>query len=163
MLITSAVSAVPLIDQGPSRAMGREQSVAQPEHRLRPAHHDAVHTGRTDAQPGKAQRFAAEVGKNLWFIPGMSNVLLGAAKAKPGLDGAISGALDGVHKTREDGFDTALLGASTGNYKAVAKGYVGAVIKNEATPESVKKALREGTGLLNLAATLRQPKTALGA
>lgn len=130
---------------------------------MQPAQHDATHAKRQGSQPGKFQRFAAEVGKNLWFIPGMSNVLLGAAKAKPGLDGVVSGALDGFHKTREDGFDKALLGAATGDYKAIATGYLDAVIKNEATPESVKKALREGSGLLNLAATLRQQKTTLGA
>ncbi|MDQ0738808.1 hypothetical protein QF045_001668 [Pseudomonas sp. W4I3] len=130
---------------------------------MQPAQHDAIHGKPHGTQPGKFQRFAAEVGKNLWFIPGMSNVLLGVAKAKPGLEGAVSGALDGLQKTRTDGFDRALLGAATGDYKAIASGYLDAVTKNEATPQSVKKTLRETTGLLNLAATLRQQKITLGA
>ncbi|WP_124406387.1 MULTISPECIES: hypothetical protein [unclassified Pseudomonas] len=153
----SAAFGPSIIHQGASAAIDPEQRMQSAQH------HHTSHAYRDGTPPGKFQRFAADAAKSLWFIPGMSNVLQGIAKAKPGLDGTISGALDGFRKTREDGFDKALLGAVTGDYHAIANGYLNAVVRNDATPESVKKGLREGSGLLDLAATLRQQKIALQA
>jgi hypothetical protein len=152
----SAAFAPPFIHHGMPAAINLEPRMRPAQHQASQAHHDGT-------QPGKFQRFAAETAKNMWFIPGMSNILQGIAKGRPGIDGAISGALDGFRKTREDGFDKALLGAASGDYKAMAEGYVSAVVKNEATPESVKKGLCEGSALLDLAAMLRQQKIALQA
>ncbi|CRN03558.1 hypothetical protein [Pseudomonas sp. 34 E 7] len=159
MPISSAVSGHSIINQGLPPAGGREQPVAQPGQRIGPARHEASHVNRDGTQPGKLQRFAAEAGKNLWFIPGMSNVLLGIAKAKSNGESAVSGALAGFNKTCTDGFDQALVGAATGDYKAVAKGYFDAVRKNEATPGSVKTGLHEVSDAVGLATALRAGKS----
>lgn len=101
------------------------------------------HVKRDGTNKDNLPWFAGEAGKKLWFIPGVSNALQGAANADSGFDATVSGALAGVQKTREDGFDKALAGAATGDIKAVAKGYVDTLVKNEATPASVKEALQE--------------------
>jgi hypothetical protein len=154
----SSVSAPPIVNQGLPLAIGREQSVAQPEQRNKPAPDEASRVNRDGTQPGKLQRFAAEAGKNLWFIPGMSNVLLGIAKAKSNGESAVSGALAGFNKTCADGFDQALVGAATGDYKAVAKGYFDAVRKNDATPSAVKTGLHEASDAVGLATALSAKK-----
>jgi len=154
MPISSAVSGHFPINQGLP-----QQPVAQPGQRTAPTRHEAYHVNRDGTQPGKFQRFAAEAGKNLWFIPGMSNVLLGIANAKSNGESAVSGALAGFNKTCADGFDQALVGAATGDYKAVAKGYFDAVRKNEATPGSVKTGLHEVSDAVGLATALRAGKS----
>lgn len=158
MSTLSAVSAHSLINQGLSLAIGREQSVAKPEQRMGPARHGADPVNRNGTQAGILQRFAAEVGKNLWFIPGISSVLLGIAKAKSNGESAVSGALAGFNKTCTDGFVQALVGAATGDYKAVATGYFDAVRKNDATPGPVKIRLHQVSDALSLATALRAKK-----
>ncbi|AZE87833.1 hypothetical protein [Pseudomonas orientalis] len=155
MSISSAVSAHSLINQGLPLAIGREQSVAQPEQRMGPSQHEAGPVNRNGTRPGKLERFAAEASKNLWFFPGMSNVLSGIAKARSNGESAVSGALAGFNKTCTDGFGQALVGAATGDYKAVAKGYFDAVRKNDATPASVKTGLHEVSDAVNLVTALR--------
>ncbi len=111
---------------------------------------DAPYPNSAETQSLELRRSVAEGGKNLWFIPGLSNMMQGAGNAGPGADAFISGALDGFRKTCEDGFDRALLGAATGDYSAVAKGYCDALRKNEATPGVVKRLLNKGDELANL-------------
>lgn len=152
MLITpTAVPRAQALDEVHKTIQSEQSTASQP-------HWAKRGQGDQSSQKNSLQRFAAQAGKNLWFIPGMSNVMQGIANAKPGADGAISGALAGFHKTRVDGFDKALVGAVTGDYKAAAEGLRDAVIKNQATPDSFKSALSEGTSLLALAAVLRQKK-----
>lgn len=86
---------------------------------------------------------SGEAGKRTWFIPGLSNILLGIGDADQGLVGALKGAKDGFDKTRADGFDQALESAAQGDIWGVLKGYASAVKKNEATPELVKTVLNK--------------------
>ena len=86
---------------------------------------------------------ASAAGKRTWFIPGLSNILLGIGNADQGVVGALKGAKDGFDKTRVDGFDQALASAARGNIWGVVKGYASAVNKNEATPELVKTVLNK--------------------
>ncbi|WP_238344533.1 hypothetical protein [Pseudomonas lactis] len=89
------------------------------------------------------QWVASAAGKRTWFIPGLSNILLGIGNADQGVAGALKGAKDGFDKTRVDGFDQALDSAARGNIWGVVKGYASAVNKNEATPEQVKTVLNK--------------------
>ena len=89
------------------------------------------------------QWLAGEAGKRTWFIPGLSNILLGIGDSDSGVEGAIKGAKAGFDKTRADGFDQALGSAAKGNIWGVLKGYASAVNKNEATPELVKTVLNK--------------------
>lgn len=86
---------------------------------------------------------ASAAGKRTWFIPGLSNILLGIGDSDPGVEGAIKGANVGFDKTRADGFDQAFDSAAKGNIWGVLKGYASAVNKNEATPELVKTVLNK--------------------
>lgn len=87
---------------------------------------------------------SGEAGKRTWFIPGLSNILLGIGDSDSGLVGAIKGAKAGFDKTRVDGFDHALASAKRGDILGVLKGYANAVKNNEATPQVVKSALNTG-------------------
>ena len=89
------------------------------------------------------QWLAGEAGKRTWFIPGLSNILLGIGDSDSGVEGAIKGAKAGFDKTRADGFDQALGSAAKGNIWGVLKGYASAVNKNEATPELVTTVLNK--------------------
>ncbi|MCF5723053.1 hypothetical protein [Pseudomonas syringae] len=84
---------------------------------------------------------AGEAGKKLWFIPGLSNVLLEIEKSEAGLAPAIAGAKAGFDKTMNDGLSQAISGVVTGDLRAVLRGGADVVRKNEATPASVKALL----------------------
>ena len=101
------------------------------------------HVKRDGTNKDNFSWLAGEAGKKLWFIPGLSNVLQGVGNADSGLEAKVSGALAGFQKTREDGFDKALAGAATGDITAAAKGYVEALVKNDATPAVVKDVMHE--------------------
>ncbi|QJI32758.1 hypothetical protein HKK55_19520 [Pseudomonas sp. ADAK18] len=92
---------------------------------------------------GNLQGLASQAGQSLWFVPGLSNILQGVGNAEGGLGGVKSGVEAGIEKTRADGFDKAMAGAASGDVKAMVKGYAETMIKNEATPESVKEALKQ--------------------
>ncbi len=87
------------------------------------------------------QWFAGEVGKNLWFIPGVSNVLTGIGNSEGGFLGAIKGAAGGVLQTWK-GAAEGILGAVTKgriNPATLALGaYKGALSETEAAPQVVK-------------------------
>lgn len=87
------------------------------------------------------QWFAGEVGKNLWFIPGVSNVLTGIGNSEGGFLGALEGAAGGVLQTWK-GAAEGILGAVTKgriNPASLALGaYAGALGQTEAAPQPVK-------------------------
>ncbi|PTL82112.1 hypothetical protein [Vitiosangium sp. GDMCC 1.1324] len=87
------------------------------------------------------QWFAGEVGKKIWFIPGLSNVLTGIGNSEGGFLGAVKGGLGGVVKTwkgvAEGVFDALKFGRI--NPASMALGaYKGALGETEAAPEVVK-------------------------
>ncbi|AZE53388.1 hypothetical protein C4K03_1217 [Pseudomonas synxantha] len=102
-----------------------------------------THVRKDGTNKDNVQWVAGEAGKRTWFIPGLSNILLGIGNSEPGVIGAIKGAKAGFDKTRADGFDEALASATTGDIVGVVKGYINAVKKNEATPNGVQSALDE--------------------
>ena len=81
------------------------------------------------------------IGRNTWFIPGLSNVLNGVSNSEPGIDGAIEGARVGFDKTRADGFDKAIASAVGGDVKGAVEGYIDTLRKNDSTPQVVRSAL----------------------
>lgn len=113
------------------------------DHRLDSTSDSHVRSDGTNK--GDFQRGLEVAGKNTWFFPGLSNILLGAGNGEATLQGVLEGAWGGFQKTRADGFDKALVGARTGNFTAIARGYTEAVVKNEATPQPVKDFLKPVT------------------
>ena len=103
------------------------------------------HVRSDGTNKGNFQWGLGEAGKNTWFFPGLSNILLGAGNGEGTPQGVLGGAWDGFQKTRADGFDEALVGARTGNITAIVRGYRKAVVKNEATPQLVKDFLKPVT------------------
>lgn len=87
------------------------------------------------------QWFAGEVGKNLWFIPGVSNVLTGIGNSEGGALGAIKGGLGGMVQTWKGAAEGVLGGLTTGkiNPLSMALGaYTGALQETTAAPQVVK-------------------------
>ncbi|MGZ3386953.1 MAG: hypothetical protein ACXVB5_18840 [Isosphaeraceae bacterium] len=87
------------------------------------------------------QWFAGEVGKKLWFIPGLSNVLTGIGNSEGGFLGALKGGLGGVLKTWK-GVAEGVVGAlkfGRVNPLSLALGaYKGALGETDAAPQAVK-------------------------
>jgi hypothetical protein len=87
------------------------------------------------------QWFAGEVGKNLWFIPGVSNVLTGIGNSDGGALGAIKGGLGGMVQTWKGAAEGIIGGLTTGkiNPLSMALGaYTGALQETTAAPQAVK-------------------------
>lgn len=87
------------------------------------------------------QWFAGEVGKKLWFIPGLSNVLTGIGNSEGGFLGAVKGGLGGMVQTWK-GVAEGVLGAFKGGrlnpVSALLGAYKGALSETEAAPKVVK-------------------------
>ncbi|WP_248134402.1 hypothetical protein [Pseudomonas sp. W2Jun17] len=99
------------------------------------------HVTQGGANKDNLQHVSGKIGKRTWFIPGLSNILLGISDSNAGLAEAVKGAKKGFDKTRADGFDQALFSAARGNLVGVVQGYVNAVKHNQATPDLVKSKL----------------------
>jgi len=87
------------------------------------------------------QWFAGEVGKNLWFIPGLSNVMTGIGNSEGGFLGALEGAAGGVLQTWKGAAEGVLDSVKTGRINPVSLGlgaYTGALGQTEAAPQAVK-------------------------
>ncbi len=84
---------------------------------------------------------AGETGRKLWFAPGLSNVLLAIGNSASGLGPALAGAKAGIDKTMSDGLSESINGIVTGDLRAVLRGGVNQLRKNDATPEFVKTLL----------------------
>lgn len=89
------------------------------DHRL-PTTSDS-HVKKDGSNKDNFQWFAGEVGKKLWFIPGLSNVLTGIGNSEGGFLGAVKGGLGGMVKT----------------WKGVAEGVVGALKFGRINPASL--------------------------
>jgi len=84
---------------------------------------------------------AGEIGKNLWFIPGVSNVLTGIGNSDGGALGAIKGGLGGMVQTWKGAAEGIIGGLTTGkiNPLSMALGaYTGALQETTAAPQVVK-------------------------
>ena len=87
------------------------------------------------------QWFAGEAGKNLWFLPGVSNVLTGIGNSEGGALGAIKGGLGGMVQTWKGAAEGVIGGLTTGkvNPLSMALGaYTGALQETTAAPQAVK-------------------------
>ncbi|WP_437881020.1 hypothetical protein [Pseudomonas sp. LRF_L74] len=88
------------------------------------------------------QWFAGEVGKKLWFIPFVSNTLVGIGESKDGLGGAIKGGLSGYFGTIAAGLEGALDGLKKGKinpFQAILGAYTNQLANTDAAPDAVKK------------------------
>lgn len=110
-------------------------------------HAPAAAQASEPAAKSTAQTVAGDIGRHTWFIPGLSNMLLGAEKSDGSVGGVLDGLKNGFDKTLNDGLGTSLSGAASGNLLSVIKGYGEAVMNNEATPKLVRTVLG---GLLKL-------------
>jgi hypothetical protein len=87
------------------------------------------------------QWFAGEVGKHLWFIPGVSNVLTGIGNSEGGFKGVIEGAASGYLQTLKgaaEGIAGALTKGRINPASMVLGGVAGALANTEAAPQPVK-------------------------
>jgi hypothetical protein len=87
------------------------------------------------------QWFAGEAGKNLWFLPGVSNVLTGIGNSEGGALGALKGGLGGMVQTWKGAAEGVIGGLTTGkvNPLSMALGaYTGALQETTAAPQAVK-------------------------
>jgi hypothetical protein len=87
------------------------------------------------------QWFAGEVGKKLWFIPGLSNVLTGIGDSKGGFLGALKGAAGGVLDTWKgvaEGVANSFKGGRINPASLLLGAYTGALSNTKAAPEEVK-------------------------
>lgn len=113
--------------------------VLRADHRL-DATRDA-HVRADGSNKDNLQWAAGQAGKELWFVPALSNMLFGVEKSASSFDSVVAGAMAGLDKTMSDGLGQALTGAVTGDFGAVLQGSADMFRKNEATPEAVKAAL----------------------
>lgn len=97
---------------------------------------DAPVAEKGDDKNGLASA-AGEVGKALWMVPGLSNVMTGIGESDGSAGGMIKGGVEGgVHTAK--GAAEGLIGGG-GNPAAMAAGaYAGALSKTEAAPEEVR-------------------------
>lgn len=114
-------------------------SVLRADHRLDST--SDTHVRPDGSNKDNLQWGAGEVGRGLWFIPMLSNVLVGIEKSESDFGSVIAGAKAGMDKTMNDGLGQALTGVVSGDLGAVVQGVTDMFRKSEATPEAVKAAL----------------------
>ncbi|MDC0713979.1 hypothetical protein POL68_36270 [Stigmatella sp. ncwal1] len=109
------------------------------DHRL-PTTSD-THVKKDGSNKDNFQWFAGEAGKNLWFIPGVSNVLTGIGESEGGALGAIKGGLGGMVNTWKgaaEGVIGSLMSGKPNPLSMALGAYTGALQETEAAPEVVK-------------------------
>ncbi|ADO70013.1 hypothetical protein [Stigmatella aurantiaca] len=109
------------------------------DHRL-PVTSD-THVKKDGSNKDNFQWFAGEAGKNLWFIPGVSNVLTGIGESEGGALGAIEGGLGGMVKTWKgaaEGVIGSLMGGKPNPLSMALGAYTGALQETDAAPDVVK-------------------------
>lgn len=100
-----------------------------------------THVKKDGSNKDNFQWFAGEVGKKLWFIPGLSNVLTGIGDSEGGFLGALKGGFGGVLKTWKgaaEGIFGALKGGRINPFSMALGAYKGALGETEAAPKVVK-------------------------
>lgn len=87
------------------------------------------------------QWFCGEVGKKLWFIPGLSNVMTGIGDSNGGFLGALKGAAGGVLDTWKgvaEGVENSVKHGRVNPASLLFGAYTGSLSKTESAPEEVK-------------------------
>ncbi|QRK14061.1 hypothetical protein JQX13_42445 [Archangium violaceum] len=100
-----------------------------------------THVKKDGSNKDNFQWFAGEVGKKLWFIPGLSNVLTGIGDSEGGFLGALKGGFGGVLKTWKgvaEGVFGALKGGRINPFSMALGAYTGALGETKAAPKEVK-------------------------